>query len=83
MAMRDTIKCFLCGAQASFYCDLEGGSYFRCPKCGGMCLHPTPSLEEMRTYAEGHDKDGVYNDYTKARPLKLATFRKRIELIKK
>lgn len=82
-APTDTIACFLCGRRASFYCELAGGNYYRCPECGSMCLYPTPTLEEMRAYAESHYKAGVYNEYTKARPLKLATFRGRIELIKK
>jgi SAM-dependent methyltransferase len=77
------VQCFLCGDGASFYCELDGGTYFRCSQCGSMFLHPTPTLEEMRTYAESHYKAGVYTEYTKARPLKLATFRGRIELIKK
>ncbi len=37
----------------------------------------------MRAYAEDHYKAGVYAEYTKARPIKLATFRRRIELIRK
>src|SRR5258706_14383421 len=81
--MQAPIDCFLCGEHAAFYCELDGGNYFRCAQCGSMQLHPTPSLEQMRTYAESHYKNGVYTEYTRARPLKLATFRTRIELIKK
>jgi SAM-dependent methyltransferase len=76
------VDCFLCDEPAAFYCELDGGNYFRCDACGSMQLHPTPSLEEMRTYAEQHYKAGVYTEYTRARPLKLATFRRRIELLK-
>jgi len=76
-------RCVLCGQEARLSCVLEGGTYFRCEACGGMFLHPTPTLEEMRAYAEKHYRTGVYAEYAKARPLKIATFRRRLELIRK
>jgi SAM-dependent methyltransferase len=73
----------MCGGKAVFYRALEGGTYFRCQECRGLFLHPTPTLDEMRAYAEGHYRDGVYAEYVAARSLKLATFRERLRWIKK
>lgn len=79
----ETPPCLLCGAPAAFYCALKGGTYFRCRRCQTLFLHPTPTQEEMREYADGHYRSGVYAEYTRARPLKMETFRRRLALLKK
>ena len=75
--------CFLCQEAATLYARLKGGTYFRCRRCHTYFLHPTPTLEEMRTYAESHYRAGVYTEYTQARPLKMETFRRRMALLKR
>jgi SAM-dependent methyltransferase len=80
---KGTVDCALCGGKAVFYCALDGGTYFRCAECRGLFLHPTPTLDEMRAYAEAHYRNGVYAEYVAARALKLATFRDRLRWIKK
>jgi 2-polyprenyl-3-methyl-5-hydroxy-6-metoxy-1,4-benzoquinol methylase len=40
-----------------------------------------PTAEEMRAYAEQHYREGVYAEYARARPLKVATFRRRLALL--
>jgi len=37
----------------------------------------------MHAYAERHYREGVYAEYARARPLKLATFRRRLALIRR
>lgn len=76
-------RCLLCNASATLYATLSGGSYFRCSGCQIYFLHPTPTLAEMRTYAESHYRAGVYTEYTQARPLKMETFRRRMDLLKR
>jgi 2-polyprenyl-3-methyl-5-hydroxy-6-metoxy-1,4-benzoquinol methylase len=76
------VTCLLCGSPAARYCALDGGSYRRCGTCGALFLHPMPTPEEMRAYAERHYREGVYAEYARARPLKLATFRRRLALIR-
>ena len=75
--------CPLCGASSRPFGAEGQGPYRGCPACGALFLHPMPTPQQMRAYAEHHYREGVYAEYARARPLKLATFRRRLALIRR
>jgi SAM-dependent methyltransferase len=78
------VCCPVCGGAASLYRRLAGGDYHRCGACGGLFLHPFPTPDRMRAYADAEYGDGgLYGEYAKARDLKVATFRRRLRTIRR
>jgi len=77
------VPCALCRSASERYCAVQDGAYRRCRTCGALFLHPMPTPDEMRAYAERHYREGVYAEYARARSLKIATFRQRLALIRK
>lgn len=75
------LNCPICQNPSQKYHEFSDTNYHRCSSCGLLFLHPRPTVDTMLKYAEEQYKGGVYEDYTKARELKIATFQRRIQHI--
>lgn len=73
----------LTGQDASFYCKKEQVDYFYDRGGGVIFMGAMPSVEKMAAYANDHYKTGVYQDYVKAKPLKILTAHVRLDQIAK
>ncbi|MCC7178105.1 MAG: class I SAM-dependent methyltransferase [Acidobacteria bacterium] len=70
--------CPLTGNLSVPYASKGRGQYFRDPQSGVIFLAEPPSLEAMATFVNEEYTRGVYRDYVDAKPLKLATARRRL-----
>ena len=57
--------------------------YVACRACRLLYQDPLPIPEEMRTYADAEYEAGLYTRYVEARDLKIATFRDRLDRLRK
>jgi short-subunit dehydrogenase len=75
------VACPITQQKATVYCRKQGGTYYINKKNGVIFLHPMPDLDRMKNYANVQYKQGVYRDYVTAKPLKLLTAYKRLDMI--
>lgn len=75
-------KCPVCSKEATKSFQKETATYYRCGDCETVFQFPMPSPKEMQDFANSLYKDGAYADYVKAKPMKVHTFRQRLESVK-
>lgn len=77
-----TVKiCPLTGQAAKFYCRKEGVDYYINALDQVIFLGNMPSPDVMLKYADNHYETGVYQDYVKAKALKILTANIRLKQI--
>ena len=75
--------CVVCGSTATRPAYSKDGShYWSCAGCGLLFLHPLPDPGEMHGFADSEYSGGAYEEYARARDLKMATFRDRCRVIR-
>lgn len=75
--------CMICGSQAIVaYCHKSPAMYFRCADCSFIFQHPPPPPDDIRSYADTEYNGGLYQDYVRAREMKLEHFRQRLAAIR-
>ena len=77
------LVCPITGEDASFYCRKPPADYFLTDQLGLIFQKELPTVEEMSAYAEEQYSAGVYKGYASAAPLKIQTFERRIDLLKR
>lgn len=77
------LVCNITGEDASFYCRKPPADYFLTDQLGLIFQKELPTVEEMSAYTEEQYSAGVYKGYASAAPLKIQTFEKRIDLLKR
>ncbi len=77
------LVCPITGEEASFYCRKPPADYFLTDQLGLIFQKQLPTIEEMSAYAEEQYSAGVYKGYASAAPLKIQTFERRIDLLKR
>ena len=75
------VTCPICRAPSRRYCRKESARYFACTSCNTLFQHPMPAADVMAKYVDQEYADGAYQDYVRARDLKLLTFRSRARQI--
>jgi SAM-dependent methyltransferase len=75
--------CIVCGSATRPAYEKGGSEYHRCDGCGLLFLHPLPDPGEMQGFAEAEYSGGAYEEYARARDLKMATFRDRCAVIER
>ena len=65
------------------YARKDNAIYLRDPESGIIFLAEKPPLKDMAAFVDAEYEAGVYRDYVNARPLKLATMRRRLPVILK
>ena len=74
--------CIVCGSTAHPAYEKDGADYWACNGCGLLFLHPLPDPGEMHGFADSEYSGGAYEEYARARDLKMATFRDRCRIIR-
>jgi 2-polyprenyl-3-methyl-5-hydroxy-6-metoxy-1,4-benzoquinol methylase len=83
MNRNEIARCPLSGGQARFYCRKPPADYFLTDQLGLIFQKELPTVKEMSAYAEEQYSAGVYKGYASAGPLKIQTFERRIDLLKR
>jgi len=83
MNRNEIARCPLSGGQARFYCRKPPADYFLTDQLGLIFQKELPTVEEMSAYAEEQYSAGVYKGYASAAPLKIQTFERRIDFLKR
>jgi SAM-dependent methyltransferase len=83
MNRNEIAQCPLSGGQARFYCRKPPADYFLTDQLGLIFQRELPTVEQMSAYAEEQYSAGVYKGYASAAPLKIQTFERRIDLLKR
>jgi len=83
MNRNEIAQCPLSGGQARFYCRKPPADYFLTDQLGLIFQKELPTVEQMSAYAEEQYSAGVYKGYASAAPLKIQTFERRIDLLKR
>jgi SAM-dependent methyltransferase len=80
---RDEDRCVVCHGAARPRYAKGPARYWECRACGALFQHPLPDASLMQQFAETEYSGGVYQEYVQARPLKCATFRRRLDLVRR
>jgi len=83
MNRNEIAQCPLSGGQARFYCRKPPADYFLTDQLGLIFQKELPTVEQMSAYAEEQYSAGVYKGYASAARLKIQTFERRIDLLKR
>jgi 2-polyprenyl-3-methyl-5-hydroxy-6-metoxy-1,4-benzoquinol methylase len=83
MTHKENAICPLSGEPARFYCRKPPADYYITASLGLIYQKELPTVEQMAAYAEDQYAAGVYKGYASAAHLKIATFERRIELLKR
>ena len=75
--------CPLTGNLSRRYARKDNAIYLRDPESGIIFLAEKPQLKDMAAFVDAEYEAGLYRDYVNARPLKLATARRRLPVIRK
>jgi 2-polyprenyl-3-methyl-5-hydroxy-6-metoxy-1,4-benzoquinol methylase len=75
--------CPLTGNLSREYARKNGAIYLRDSQSGIIFLAEKPQVKDMAAFVDAEYEAGVYRDYVNARPLKLATTRRRLPVIRK
>lgn len=75
--------CPLTGNLSREYARKDNTIYLRDPESGIIFLAEKPQLKDMAAFVDAEYGAGLYRDYVNARPLKLATMRRRLPAIRK
>lgn len=78
-----TKNCPITGEASQFYCQKQNADYFINQKNGVIFLGTMPPVCSMMEYANEHYEKGVYQDYLKAKDLKILTATIRLKQIAK
>jgi 2-polyprenyl-3-methyl-5-hydroxy-6-metoxy-1,4-benzoquinol methylase len=79
----ESAVCPLTGNVSREYARKDNAVYLRDPVSGIIFLAEKPEVKDMAAFVDAEYGAGVYRDYVDARPLKLATMRRRIPVIRK
>lgn len=76
------MTCPINGLPGTFYCRKDDAVYYLEPTSGTIFQARMPSVDAMKQYADDEYAAGVYQEYAKARDLKIETARPRLAAIK-
>jgi 2-polyprenyl-3-methyl-5-hydroxy-6-metoxy-1,4-benzoquinol methylase len=76
-------RCPITGGVSRVYARKGEGVYLHDPGSDIIFLAERPRLEHMAAFVDAEYESGVYRDYVDARELKLATMRRRLQLIRR
>ena len=76
------VRCPITGGASREYARKGEARYFRDSESGIIFLDEKPRLEAMAAFVDTEYASGVYRDYVSARELKLATMRRRMDLVR-
>lgn len=74
--------CPITGNPSLKYARKDSAVYLRDPQSGIIFLAEKPQLEDMAAFVDAEYEAGLYREYVNARPLKLATMRRRLPVIR-
>lgn len=74
--------CPLTGNPSREYARKADAIYLRDPESGIIFLAEKPQLKDMAAFVDAEYEGGLYREYVNARPLKLATMRRRLPVIR-
>lgn len=75
------VACLICASPARPYCRKDSARYYGCQACNTLFQHPMPAADVMAKYVDEEYATGAYQDYVRARNLKMLTFRSRARQI--
>jgi len=79
----ENARCPLSGEPARFYCRKPPANYYLTQGLGLIYQKDLPTVDQMAAYAEDQYASGVYKGYASAAHLKIATFERRIKVLKR
>src|SRR5712691_11412287 len=79
---RPESPCVVCGEPVLRLLLEKGGQrYCECDRCGHIAVDPLPSMADQADFYQQEYDQGEYKAYLQARPLKLLTFQRRLDVI--